>query len=113
MGRVVAVVWLFTAAVLIGACVGVSARADGVISDTEQAYILAYGESAICPVINAFPSEAGVMGVLEGIHDDGFAYDAGVDIINASVAQYCPTYWSLLERIGAKARNEIAGVKIA
>ena len=82
------------------------ARADGVISDAEYAYIQAYGATAVCPVISAFPSEAGVMGVMQGIADDGFTYDAAVDIINASVSEFCPRHWSLLQRIGAEARGE-------
>ena len=82
------------------------ARADGNISNTEYAYIVAYGAGAVCPTIAEFPSAAGVMGVMQGIVGDGFTPDSAVDIINGSVAEYCPQYWSLLQKIGAAARGE-------
>lgn len=82
------------------------ARADGVISDVEWAYIQAYGAGAVCTTIDEFPSEAGVMGVAQGIMDDGFNGDSAVDIINASVSTYCPSHWPLLQAIGAKSRGE-------
>lgn len=101
--------------VLIGAGVGLSARAhaDGYITDTEAAYILAYGPTAICPVITEFPSKAGVYGVANGIMADGFAADDAVDIINASVARYCDEYWPLLVQIGAEARGDTRARYIA
>jgi hypothetical protein len=69
------------------------ARADGIISHAEFAYIQAYGASAVCPVIDEYPTMAGVLGVLDGVTDDGFAADDAVDIINASVQDYCPSHW--------------------
>lgn len=82
------------------------ARADGVIDDTEYAYISTWGPVAICPVIDEYPSAAGVVGVMRGIMDDGMTADSAVDIINASVHQYCPRHWSLLQAIGRAARGE-------
>lgn len=97
-------------AVLAGAVLGTGiARADGELDPVEVAYVKAYGASAVCPTIDAYPSEAGVTGVWQAIVEDGFYPDAAVDIINASVAVYCPRHWGLLEYIGAKARGEIAG----
>lgn len=88
---------------------GPEARADGVVSDAEFAYIQTYGASAVCPTLDRFPSEAGVMGIASGIMDDGFAPDSAVDIINASVSNFCPKYWPLLQAIGAQARAEHGG----
>lgn len=85
------------------------ARADGYLSDTETAYITAYGAGAICPTIIEFPSTAGVMGVMEGIHQDGFSYGDSVDVINAAVLAYCPAEWPLLQAIGRAARAEHGG----
>lgn len=82
------------------------ARADGYLSDAEFAYVHIWGPTAICPVINEYPTKAGVLGVMEGIHDDGFAYDDSVDIINEAVSTYCPGRWGLLVRIGDEARAE-------
>jgi hypothetical protein len=89
----------------IGWSVG-QARADGYISDTECAYINTYGASAVCATISQFPTEAGVMGVAQGIIQDGFTADSAVDIVNASVSEFCPSHWPLLQAIGAKARGE-------
>lgn len=90
---------------ILAASTGV-ARAD--VDDVEAAYILAYGESAVCPVIAMYPTAAGVMGVVEGIHDDGFTYENAVEIVNVSVYQYCGEWWPLLVRIGRDARGETA-----
>jgi hypothetical protein len=82
------------------------ARADGELDPVEVAYVQAYGASAVCPTIDAYPSEAGVTGVWQAIVEDGFYPDSAVDIINASVAVYCPRHWGLLVRIGQQARGE-------
>lgn len=94
--------------VLAGACLGYAtdARADGVLSNVEWAYVQAYGAAAVCPTIDLFPTEAGVMGVMAGIAEDGFTGDSAVDIINESVSSYCPRHWPLLQAIGAKYRGE-------
>ncbi|WP_458317153.1 hypothetical protein [Mycolicibacterium brisbanense] len=83
-----------------------SARADGVLSNREAVYITAYGAGAVCPTIDDFPGIAGVVGVVKGIAADGFTYDDAVDIVNASVASYCPRHWSLLQQVGAYFRGE-------
>jgi hypothetical protein len=83
------------------------AKADGELSNAEAAYVIAFGGTAICPVIAQFPSEAGVLGIAQGVMEDGFPPDSSVDIINASVAAYCPQWFPLLQRIGARARGEI------
>lgn len=92
-------------AVLAGTGIGY-ARADGVVSDAEFAYINTYGAGAVCATIDEFPTQAGVFGVGQGIIDDGFTADSAVDIINASVAAFCPQHWPLLQAIGAQARGE-------
>lgn len=85
------------------------ASADGIISDTEYAYVTTWGPTAVCPTIDAYPTKAGVFGVMAGIMDDGFAADAAVDIINESVSTYCPRHWALLVRIGDEARAQNNG----
>jgi hypothetical protein len=82
------------------------ANADGYIDSAEASYIMAYGPTAICPVIDLFPNAAGVLGVAQGIVNDGFFVDNAVDIINAAVWEYCPRHWALLKVIGAQARGE-------
>jgi hypothetical protein len=103
----------FLGAILAGCVLGTGvARADGYVDSAEHSYIIAYGPTAICPILDQFPSTAGVLGVAQGIVNDGFSPDNAVDIINAAVWEYCPRHWSLLERIGAEARGEIAARRI-
>ncbi|MCH9731641.1 MAG: hypothetical protein K0U84_18525 [Actinomycetia bacterium] len=83
-----------------------TASADGVLTDAEAAYVITYGPTAICPVIAKYPSVGGVMGVAQGILEEGWAPDDAVDIINSSVAEYCPRFWPLLTAIGNAARND-------
>lgn len=99
---------LMAVSVLIGVSVGLASEADADVDDTEAAYIHMYGPSAVCPVIATYPTEAGVMGVVQGIHEDGFTYPNAVEIVNVSVYQYCPEWWPLLVRIGEEARGETA-----
>lgn len=103
-----AIAWLITASVMLGGAVYFAgpAHADGYISTDESDYIELYGQGAICPVIDRHHSIPGVMGVMAGIVNDGFAEDDAVDIINASVDNYCPRNWPLLVAIGKAARAE-------
>lgn len=71
----------------------------------EATYIHRYS-GAICQVIHNDPSEAGVTLTWQMIVNDGWDGETAVDIINWSVHDYCPRYWTLLEAIGAEARGE-------
>ena len=82
-----------------------TAKADGYLDDTETDYVLTYGHDAICPVIDQYHSAAGVVGVARAIVSDGFTPDSAVDIINASVQEFCPRNWPLLVSIGNAARS--------
>ena len=103
-----------TVGALIAAATMPVARADGYLSNAEQAYVDAYGAIAICPVIARYPSEAGVMGVASAIMDEGWSADSTADIVNAAVVQHCPRFWPLLQAIGraARANNGQAGYRI-
>lgn len=80
------------------------AHADGQIDRYEADYVTSYG-FAVCAVIDEYPTVSGVLGVMRGIENDGFAADSAVDIINASVDQDCPRHWPLLQAIGRAARG--------
>jgi len=101
---------LMITSAFLGAAVyfSVPARADGVLSDTEQVYVELYGQGAICQTIDEYHSASGVLGVSQAIAEDGFASDDAIDIINASVYTYCPRNWPLIVAIGKVARGEIA-----
>ena len=89
---------------LLAAGTGV-ARADGVLSNTEKAYVIAYHD-AICSTIDSYPSYDGVMGIASVIIEDGFSGDGAADIVNAAVEGYCSRHWTLLVNIGKAARGE-------
>jgi hypothetical protein len=99
---------LLATSFLLGAAVYFSApaRADGVVTDTERDYVELFGYSAVCPTLDEHHSISGVVGIAAAITEDGFATDDAVDIINASVAQYCPRNWPLLVAVGNAARAE-------
>ena len=81
------------------------ADADGYLDDMEADYVTTYGDGTICPIIDRHRTD-GVMGAAQGIQADGFAADAAVDIINASVWLHCPRNWPLLVAIGNAIRSE-------
>lgn len=81
------------------------AAADGYLSAAEARYVADYGPTAICPVVDSFPTTSGVLGVIGGIASDGFTPSNAVDIINAAVWEYCPQHWPLLVAIGDNART--------
>lgn len=89
-----------TAAIVLAAA---PAKADGYISDDEAVFIELHG-AQVCSVIDKYHSMGGVMGVAEAISEQGFSASDAVDIINASVQEYCPRNWSLLQAIGRAAR---------
>lgn len=92
-------------AVTAGAVLGTGvARADGYITPTEARYIAVNGH-VVCDVLDDYPSEAGVTGIMQAIVSDGFSADSSADIVNASVLENCPRFWVLLVEIGNRARG--------
>lgn len=85
------------------------AHADGVLSDSEAAYVERWAQPAICPVIDRHDTIPGVLGVTQAIVNQGWAEDAAVDIINAAVWLHCPEHWPLLVSIGEAIRAETEG----
>ena len=79
------------------------ARADGYLDEDEQVFVELYGEGAVCRTITEYRTP-GVLGALEVIVDEGFTPEDAVDIVNASVATFCPENWPLLTAIGRAAR---------
>ena len=103
---------ILAAAATISLLTAAPAGADGHIDDAEWTYINAYAP-AICAVIDAVPTPGGVLGVGQGIINDGFSADNAVDIINAAVWGLCPRHWALLEATGRAIRNANAPVSLA
>lgn len=87
------------------------AKADGILSDSERAYVSTYHD-AVCQTLDSYPTYAGVMGIAQAIMDEGWAGDSTADIMNASVQGFCPRHWTLLVTIGETARAGQAGYKI-
>jgi hypothetical protein len=89
-----------------------AAKADPSLSHAQVAYVQAY-HGAVCKTITAYPSEAGVAGVLSGVMDDGFGPVDAAEIVNASVAAFCPEWWALLQAIGDRARAADSNAYVA
>lgn len=105
--------WMDAAAVALlmalMACLGVitfaaSAKADGYMSDDEQLFADIY-YTAVCDTLDDYRSIAGVVGVVQGVSEQGFHMTDSVDIVNYSVATYCPRHWWLLVATGQAARG--------
>jgi hypothetical protein len=83
---------------LAGAGVGLGVANAAPSSDTEYAYVITYGRTAVCPTLDTYPTFPGVEGVLMGILDDGFTpYQAG-EILALSVSRYCIRHMPLILR---------------
>lgn len=90
-------------------CLGVitfasTAKADGYMSDDEQLFADTY-YTAVCDTLDDYRSIAGVVGVVQGVSEQGFHMTDSVDIVNYSVATYCPRHWWLLVATGQAARG--------
>ena len=93
-------------ALIVAAILGTaSAKAD--ISSVEAAYIEAKGQT-ICVLLDQSPTAAGVLAIGAALISEGFAGQAAADIVNYSVAIYCPKYGDLLQQVGDAARGRSA-----
>lgn len=92
MSRLVPILWLLLASVLIGASVGLAARA----SADPTGYTIA-NAGRICASLDEHPTFSGVTGVMAAVIDDGgFSIDEAAQVIVRSVANRCPRHWGLL-----------------
>lgn len=80
------------------------AKADGVLTAVEVAYVNTFGPIAVCPTLDSHPATSTVLGIAEAVTEDGFAVDDAIDIVNASVYEFCPWHWPMLVGIGQAAR---------
>ncbi|MGB0971437.1 MAG: DUF732 domain-containing protein [Mycobacterium sp.] len=88
--RIIPVLWLMTAAIIIGASVGLAARAEA--APVEQ--YSTDNANAICKALAERPYLSTVRAVLDAIVlDTGWSdYDAGV-VLGGAVREHCP--WNL------------------
>lgn len=85
-----------------------AAHADS-LTAKEYSFVTEYGASVICPAVAKYHSIGGVVGVVKGVMDQGFTAKEAVEITNASVANYCPEHWKLLQDTGAYFRAQDRG----
>lgn len=83
---------LMAVSVLIGASIGLAAKAD---ADPTDNYITVYAET-VCSLLDRNNSLQGVIAVGDAIYADGFGPDAGRIIVD-SVTLACPRHWGLLQ----------------
>lgn len=85
-----------------------AAHADS-LTAKEYSFVTEYGASVICPAVAKYPSIGGVIGVVKGVMGQGFTAKEAVDVTNASVANFCPELWPLLQKTGEYFRNQGKG----
>lgn len=89
---------IFRAAALAGiVAVFAAPAATAEPSSLVVAYTAHYG-GVVCDVLDQYPSISGVLGVMQGVQNDGFtAYESG-EIVGLSVAEICPRHTGLMLR---------------
>ncbi|SHP52806.1 DUF732 domain-containing protein [Mycobacteroides abscessus] len=68
-------------------------------ADRVDDYVAAYGQDAICPVLDEYPTNAGILGIVNHLVDsEGFtSYSAGL-VIAHSVILFCPQHVPVLRK---------------
>ncbi len=85
-----------------------AAHADS-LSAKEYSFVTEYGASVICPAVAKYHSINGVVGVVQGVMDQGFTAEEAVTVVNYSVATYCREWYPLLTKTGEYFRNQAGG----
>lgn len=76
------------------------AKADGPPSDELLYYTATYGGAA-CQVLDEYNSVGGLIGVMQGVMEDGWtAFESG-QIVGLAVYEICPRHVDLIERFQA------------
>lgn len=90
---------VFAASALLTVAVWFSIPANAGTGDREVRRYAASAATAICSVLDDYPTLPGVRGVLQGIkNDSGFGdYEVG-EVLALAVQQDCPRFLPLLER---------------
>ena len=73
-----------------------TARADDRLQPNEVEYMAQYGND-LCLAIEGDPTPQNVFHIGEDIINDGFDPESAADIINYTVAIYCPNWGPLLD----------------
>lgn len=68
-------------------------------ADRVDDYVAAYGQAAICPVLDEYPTNAGILGILNHlVESENFtSYSAGM-VIAHSVTLFCPRHIPVLRK---------------
>jgi hypothetical protein len=79
-------------------------------ADRVDDYVAAYGQAAICPVLDEYPTNAGILGILNHlVESENFtSYSAGM-VIAHSVILFCPKHIPVLRKF-ADTYNETRSV---
>jgi hypothetical protein len=78
-----------------------SAAPDGLdVSDEVLDYASDRGQ-IVCRVLDEYPSVSGLIGVMQGISEDGFSYFEAGQVTALSVYSFCPRHSDLLEQFVA------------
>lgn len=87
---IIPVAWLMLACAIIGVALAAAVHADPVADYTTT------HARAVCLVLDTHPNDAGIEGIAQGIHDDGYSYRQAAAIIVDAVLARCPRHWPLI-----------------
>lgn len=68
----------------------------GVAKADEVDDYTALNAGAICLVLDDNPNTAGLLGVMEGVHDEGITSEDSGRVVAMAIETWCPRHWPLL-----------------
>jgi hypothetical protein len=104
--------WTLVYGVLAGLVIGSSAlfKAHADPIDWTTATYAAKSATAVCETLTVYPTQAGVLGVMQGIQEDGFTTGQAAQIVVIAVQSSCPRFWPLLEEFANTAPKAVSAV---
>lgn len=88
-------VWGALAGLVIGSSALFKAHADPI--DWTTATYAAKSATAVCSTLDIYPTREGVLGVMQGIGEDGFTVGQAAQVVVIAVQSSCPRFWPLLQ----------------
>jgi hypothetical protein len=64
--------------------------------------------NAVCETLTAYPSFAGIEGVMQGIAEDGFTTNQSAEVVVIAVERGCPQFLGLLQDFADSAKHGVA-----
>ena len=99
------IVYGVLAGLVIGSGALFKAHADPI--DWTTATYAAKSANAVCETLTVYPTQAGVLGVMQGIGEDGFTVGQSAQIVVIAVQSSCPRFWPLLQEFADSGKTSV------